>query len=291
MSTLPRLSLASAAPGLIPRKGFTARLVILASAVTGFLAVLLLGLSLTADAVATSWQDKLTQSATVRLPAATSETDIALLLDILRQTDGVQSSQVLSRAETVALLEPWLSGGDFPAGLSLPRLVTVTGTPDLAGLRLRLQGELPGAVLDDHGAWRKPVVAAAGRVQLLALAGASAVALATCAIIALAAQAALAANAQVVAVLRTVGARDGAIVMLFVRRFTNRTFAGAAVGSGVAAAALAAMSVAPGPLPILGGSMGFQGSGWLLPVLVPIASAIIAGLTTAAAARVVLRET
>ncbi len=40
---------------------------------------------------------------------------------------------------------------------------------DADGLRLRLAAEAPGAVLDDHSRWRRPLVAAAGRLRLLGL--------------------------------------------------------------------------------------------------------------------------
>ena len=44
----------------------------------------------------------------------------------------------------------------------MPTSIEVVRDPevlDLEGLRLRLAGEVPGAVLDDHTRWREPLVA------------------------------------------------------------------------------------------------------------------------------------
>ena len=87
------------------------------------------------------------------------------------------------------------------------------------GLRLRLAAEAPGAVLDDHTRWRRPLVRAAERLRMLGWASILLIAATTAAMITLAANAALAANAQVIGVLRLVGARDAYIARAFERRF------------------------------------------------------------------------
>ena len=98
------------------------------------------------------------------------------------------------------------------------------------------------------------------------------IAAASAAMITLAAKAALAANGQVIRVLRLIGARDITIATAFVRRFTHRAAIGAAVGTlfGMAAVAvLPDMDAAGGFLT----GLGFQGWGWLLPLLIPVTAA------------------
>ena len=93
----------------------------------------------------------------------------------------------------------------------MPKLIAITETPDgydTDGLRARLAGEAPGAVLDDHTRWREPLVRAADRLRLFGLVSLALITATTATIITLAASAALAANAQVIGVLRLVGARD-----------------------------------------------------------------------------------
>ncbi|NIR61201.1 MAG: cell division protein FtsX, partial [Gammaproteobacteria bacterium] len=92
------------------------------------------------------------------------------------------------------------------------------------------QAEVPGAVLDDHTRWRRPLVSAASRLRLLGIVSLLLIGAAMAAMITLAAQAALAANTQVIAVLRLVGARDSYITRAFVRRFTLRALGGSALG-------------------------------------------------------------
>ena len=70
------------------------------------------------------------------------------------------------------------------------------------------------------------------------------------AMITLAARAALAANAEVIRVLRLVGAKDSYIARAFVRRFTLRTLAGAAVGARCRACSVS--PPCPPPMPPAG---------------------------------------
>ena len=85
-------------------------------------------------------------------------------------------------------------------------------------------------MLDDHTRWRRPLAVAAERLRLLGVLSIVLIGAPMAAMITLAANAALAANAQVIRVLRLVGARDSYIARAFVRRFTLRALAGAAVG-------------------------------------------------------------
>eukprot|EP01036_Dinobryon_divergens_P052900 gene52900-70727_t len=109
------------------------------------------------------------------------------------------------------------------------------------------------------------------------------------AMITLAANAALAANAQVIRVLRIVGAQDDYIAAAFVRRFTVRALVGSAIG---AVAGLIGVALLP-PVDEAGGfltGLGFQGAGWLLPLLLPPVAAVVALIATRAAAFRKLRE-
>jgi cell division transport system permease protein len=217
---------------------------------------------------------------------------VAIVEEILAATPGVAGARALGDDETRALLEPWF-GPDLPLeALPLPRLVEIAETGagfDAEGLRLRLQAEAPGAVLDDHTRWRRPLAVAAGRLRLLgtlslALIGAS---LAT--MVTLAAGAALAANAQVIRVLRLVGATDSYIARAFVRRFTLRAFWGAAAGAAAGTLGVAFLPRADTAGGFLTG-LGFTGLWWLLPLALPAVAAVVAFAATRVAAFAKLRE-
>jgi len=207
-------------------------------------------------------------------------------LRLLATTSGVASARALDLAEQKALLEPWF-GPDLPVeDLPIPQLIEVIENRqgfDVDGLRLRLAAEVPGAVLDDHTRWRRPLVEAASRLRLLGVVSILLIGAAAAAMITLAANVALAANTQVISVLRLVGARDAYIAQAFVRRFTLRALTGAAIGTGLAAIAVFFMPAAQTEGGFLTG-LGFQGLEWLwLLVIPPLVAAVAFGATQAAA--------
>lgn len=272
---------------VVPPSGFTARLTFLTAAAMAFLAVFALALSLAAGRVASEWSEALARSSTIRISAPIAQLDAQAnaVLEVLRTTPGVAEARMLSPEEQAALLEPWL-GPDLPIEtLPVPRLIEVIETaegysPD--GLRLRLVAEAPGAVLDDHTRWRRPLIKAAGRLRLLGWLSLVLIFGTMGGMITLAANAALAANAQVITVLRLVGARDTYIAGAFMRRFTRRAGTGALIGT---AFGMLTMAVLPteGTESFLTG-LGFQGMGWVAPVFIPPLGAAVALFATRAAA-------
>ena len=278
---------------VVPPAGQSAWLTLLIAGAMAFLCVFALALSVAADRLAARWGEALSRTATVRISAPATQMDeqTAIVLEVLRTTPGVASARVIPVEEQGALLEPWF-GPDLPLDLlALPRLVEVTEAPegfDSMGLRLRLAAEAPGAVLDDHTRWRRPLVEAAARLRALAALSMALIGGATAAMVTLAASASLAANAQVIGVLRLVGARDRFIARAFVRRFTLRALIGAALGTAAGMGALLAMPDTAGSGGLLSG-LGFAGVEWLYPLAVPPLAAIVAWAATRAAAFRVLR--
>lgn len=279
---------------VVPPTGFTARLTVFASGAMAFLAVFALALSLATGRLAQQWGDALAQSATIRVSAPDGQVDqqVLAVMEVLQTTPGVADARVLTDDEQRALLEPWF-GPDLPLDtLPVPRLIEVTEAGDgfdPDGLRQRLAGEAPGAILDDHARWREPLVRAAGRLRLLGGVSIALIAMTTAAMITLAAQAALAANNQVIHVLRLVGARDSYIAGAFVRRFTLRALIGAAAGMVIGLVAILFLPSADVGGGFLTG-LGFRGWHWLLPLLIPPLAALVAYVATRHAANRTLQE-
>jgi cell division transport system permease protein len=293
MSALLLLATDRQADRIVPPTGYTARLTLFTAAAMAFLAIFAIALSLATSRVASQWSDALARSSTIRIsaPAPQMNAQIAAVERVLQTTPGIADFRVLSRDEQAALLEPWLGAGIPIESLPVPALIEVIEDEDgfaAEGLRLRLRAEAPGAVLDDHTRWRQPLVEAARGLRVLGLLSLLLIAGATGAMITLAAQAALAANRQVIQVLRLVGARDTYIAGAFMRRFTNRAALGATVGS---MAGVIAITLLPGTNTAESflTDLGFQGAGWLTPLLVPPAVAALALLATRAAAERVLK--
>lgn len=277
----------------VPPTGHSARLTVLTAGAMAFLAVFALALSMATGRLADRWSNELARSATVRISAPKGQiaAQTQAALKVLTETPGVESARALSEDEQRALLSPWL-GADLPLDrLAIPQLIEVIETGDgfdATGLRARLQGEVPGAVLDDHSRWRAPLVRAADRLRALGWISLGLIMAALAGMITLAASAALAANAQVIRVLRLVGARDVYIAGAFVRRFTLRAFAGALVGALAGMIAIWLLPEADTAGGFLTG-LGFEGLQWLIPLAVPLVSAIVAFVATRAAALRALR--
>jgi cell division transport system permease protein len=283
----------TSADRIVPPSGFTVRLTSFTAGAMAFLAVFALALSLASGRLAERWAAALADTATVRVsaPPGQMKQQVAKVLQILKQTPGVASARALSDAEQKKLLEPWF-GPDLPIdALPVPRLIDLREAGpgfDVEGLRNRLAGAVPGAVLDDHTRWRRPLVAAADRLRLLGLVAILLIGGATAAMITLAANAALAANGQVIGVLRLIGARDAYIARAFVRRFTLRALGGALAGTLAGMGAVALLPAASEAGGFLTG-LGFQGLGWLWPLAIPPLAGIVSFLATRAAAFATLR--
>jgi cell division transport system permease protein len=276
---------------VVPASRGTATLTWVAAAIMAFVAVFAVALGLAAGRLAARWDATLAQTATLRLSAPVAElpAQTEAALEILRTTPGVAAARVIDAEEARALLEPWF-GPDLPIeALALPRLIEIVEGPggfDPVGLRLRLAGEAPGAVLDDHSRWRRPLVQAAGGLRQVALVAVVLIGVAMAAMVALAAGFALAANAQTIRVLRLVGARDAYIARAFTRRFALRALGGAALGTAAGMGALALLPADPGG--VLDG-LGPQGADWLAMLALPPAAGLVAWATTRVAAFRVLR--
>ena len=279
---------------IVPPSGPTAWLTTFTAGAMTFLAVFALALSLASGRLADRWSDALARTATIRIsaPADQLPTQTRIVLDLLAQTPGIASARALEDDEQRKLLEPWF-GPDLPIeALPLPRLIEITeAVPgyDGEGLRLRLAAEAPGAVLDDHTRWRKPLAVAAERLRLLGILSILLIGAAMAAMITLAATAALAANAQVIRVLRLVGARDAYIARAFVRRFTLRALTGSAIGAAAGMLGVLLLPSADEAGGFLTG-LGFQGWGWLWPLVLPLLAALVAFAATRLAAFRKLRE-
>ncbi len=279
---------------IVPQSGTTARLTVFVSGVMAFLAVIALAVSLTTNRVASLWAEELAQSATLRLPAdpATADALLVSALDVLQTTPGISSVRALSQDEQQALLEPWF-GPDLPLdALPMPQLIEIVANGegyDVDGLRARLSAQVPGAILDDHEAWRAPLLDAARRVRLIGWSVIVLIGATVAAMITLAAQAALAANVQVIGVLRLVGAKDAYIARAFVRRFTLRAGGGAIAGAIIGVIVVLLMPQGDGSDSLMLG-VGFEGAEWVWPLMIPFLAASVAFFATRSAAFRRLRE-
>ena len=265
---------------VVPPGGWSAGALGLLAAVLAFFAVLALALTLAAGRLAAAWEGEAGETATLQVFAGDEviEEQARAALDVLRQTPGVRSVRMVDLAEQERLLEPWLGPEAPMESLPLPLMIEVAtdrGALDTAALKERLATAAPGAVYDDHAAWRLPLAATAGRLGRFGLASLGLFGLALGAGLVLAAQRAMAANGSAIRTLRLVGAEDGFIARGFARRLTLRAGAGALAGTaaGIVLVALLPRGSEAGFFLV---GIGLSGWQWPVTLLVPAAAVAIA---------------
>jgi cell division transport system permease protein len=282
-------------PPIVPSSGWAAALTALSALAMSFLAVLTLSAGFAADRLADTWKSELAQVATVRVSVAAEDMEarVTAALAVLAVVPEVTDARLLSDAEHLALLEPWLGAGDWLADLPVPRLIEVRlegAGPDIAALQAQLDQAAPGAVYDDHARWRDPLVRAATALRRLAWFATALIAFAAAGMVMLAARATLAGNVEVVRVVRLIGGEEKFIENAFVRRLTVRGAVGGLMGAALGGASVALMpELAPaGPLAL---SLSPDLAGWAMLLLgVPAAVAAIAWATARHSVRLLLRQ-
>ena len=246
------------------------------------------------------WSSAITREATIQLrpqPGRDIEADLARAAAIAGDTAGIATARPLSRDDAEGLLEPWLGRGLDLASLPVPRLVALKleaeGRPDLPALAGRIAAEIPGATLDDHGAWLSRLSTAANTVVGVAVALVGIVLAAAGLAIAFATRGFMIGSRDVIDVLHLVGADETFVARQFASRFLRLGLGSAAIGVGGAALAMFALGrfASSGDEPeALFGAFALGWPGYGLIALVGLAVGGIAGLVSGATAKRFFRD-
>lgn len=226
---------------LAPASSIAGRSLVAVIAIMTFLAALAAGSALFVADASADWRKEAAREASVQIRAVSGrdlEADVSKAVAVLAATEGVQDVRVYSKAESEALLAPWLGSGLDLAELPTPRMIVIrldsARRADIEALRQRLSDAVPAAALDDHRLWierladmaRTAVAVAAFIFVLIVVATGLAIAFAT--------RAAMAGNREIIEVLHIVGAADSYIARQFERHFLALGLRGSALG-GLAA--------------------------------------------------------
>lgn len=254
--------------------------------------VYLAGLSLAGmmslASVVERWDTGLKGTVTVQVPPGAFRASggaMEKLLPLLRKTQGVVAARALSKAETAALLEPWLGEEALGADLPLPRLIDVKVRtdpgPDLKALATALSAVVPGTIVDDHRKSLDRLITFARSVELVAIAIVILVALAAVATMAFITRTGLAIHRDGIELLHLMGAFDGYVARQFQGQALGLGLKGGAIGTALTVVTVAALShmagaVGAGLLPRL--DLGL--TQWLVLAAVPLGVTAIAMITT-----------
>lgn len=211
---------------IIPGDTVVRRALVFVVASMSLLACIALAVVITAHRSAERWSSDIADEITVQLtptgPLEVSEM-VSRTLTILQATPGIERASALTQGELQTLLEPWLGDDIAFDTLPVPGLIRVEidadAPPNFEALAVRLEAEVPGAVLDDHAFWldrlqggARIVVWIGGGLFFLVLS-------VMIASVVFATRAAVSTNKEIVDVLNLVGANESFIAFEFQRHF------------------------------------------------------------------------
>lgn len=259
-------------------------------AVMAFIAALSLALSLAVESAAARFGAGLTGNVTVEVPYSevpgAAEAQAATVASSVTRLPGVLSADVIPKAATAKLVEPWL-GADLAGsglegtGLPLPTLVDVRvdsgHPPDPDALAAVAAAAGPGIRIDDHRMWLDRLLGWVMAVRVAAMAALACAVIGIVLTIALATRAALAIHREVIEILHVIGAQDGYIARQFQHQALWMGLRGGVIGAALAAFLIlligtAGMQLPSGLLPAL--EMGARE--WGSVAALPLAAALIA---------------
>ncbi|WP_422364923.1 cell division protein FtsX [Pelagibius sp.] len=263
-------------------------------AIMVYLAALALAGAMAANKLAARWDSGLAGSLTVQLPAAppgaeseaAGQQDPALqaVVDLLEQTPGVVTTEVLQSGEISALLEPWLGEALLIDDLPLPRLIAVTidpdQPPDLTVLRRAVLAAAPGSIVDDHQRWLAHLLDLAWAVEIMAIVVVAMVLLAAAIMVAFVTRMGLAAHDQAIELLHLIGAQDSYVAKQFQSHALSLGLRGGLIGLACALPTLylgrsLLERIESGLLP----ELALRPHEWSLLILLPVASALVTMFT------------
>lgn len=252
-----------------------------------YLAVLALAGVLILHSAAARWDRGEVENVTVQVvPVVGQDTQATVerAVQVLRETSGVAEVRALTRAENVALLEPWLGPGNVPRDLPLPRLIDVRlisgvalDTEALAG-RLREAGS--GITVDDPKLWLERLSDFGQSLEAVALAVVVLIGLAAVGTVIFTTRMGLAIHQGIIELLHLMGARDSYVAQLFQSQALSLGIRGGLIGIVLGAATLVGLQQVAKQLSTpLVPNLSMAGWSWAVLVLVPVVIALIAMLT------------
>lgn len=289
------------------RRALADRMVPFLVAAMAFLAALAIAGWMGAAALTSHWESGAGSTMTVQVPnagdpdATGSGTRLDAVQAALAAEPGVESAKTLSDEEINVLLRPWLGTDLNTLAVPVPAVIAVRvagETSDLNVLAAKLTEKAPGTIIEDHAAWAGRLGTLTRSLQLCSGLVLLLVTLVTAAVIAVATRSGLAARRDAVLIVYQLGATDGYIAQRFATRAATLASVGGLIGGlfalpvvftltalavplagGTAPAPTASAAFAFLPLPL-----------WLLPIILPIAAAVVGYITAQITMRQWLRQ-
>jgi cell division transport system permease protein len=233
---------------ILPASTVSSRALTLVVSIMTFLACLTFGSVILVNQTASAWQNQISREATIQIRPA-DDLDMDAALEKARQLaaafPGVTGAEIVDRAATARLLEPWLGTGLDIDTLPVPRLVVVTintdAPPDFEAFAAAVARDLPNATFDSHRTWVDRLITMARTTAIIGAIIFVLMLTATILTVVFATRGAMAGAGHVIEVLHFIGAESRYIALLFRNRFFLIGLWGAAVGGSLAIAVFFAL--------------------------------------------------
>lgn len=245
------------------------------------------------------WRHAMADRWTVELNAGdpgrpASQADMQQALTTLSAVPGIKAARPVKPEELTRILQPWLGDPAMVAQLPLPALIDIVvdsdKPPDAAAVARQLQGILPDARLDDHGAWTRDLSRLATTGEAMGLGMFAMIVITAILTVAAAARARLAINRPEIELLHRIGASDGYIAHQFETSAFRSAVAGAVLGTAFAAAAgVLLLKLGPSIAP-LAAQLRLTRTDWIALAAVPVGLVMLVTFVTRSTARALLRR-
>ena len=236
---------------LVPEDSIAGRALVVVIAIMTFLACLTAGGAILVSEASEAWRGDVSRDVTIQIkPRAGEDVEalVAAAAEIASRAPGVADAVAYTKAQSEAMLAPWLGEGVDLGQLPIPRLIIVHMEPDhredLEPLRAALAAGAPQASLDDHRLWLSRLDTMAGAIVVFAAALFALMIVAMATAVGFATRGAMAGAREIVEVLHFVGAADSYIAGQFQGHFLRLGLRGAGIGGGAAALFFAVASLA-----------------------------------------------
>lgn len=281
---------------IVPPANLSSKALIVVVIIMSFLACLTLGFVTLIQETSKTWQNQISEEITIQIkPEEGRDMELALLdaKSLALEFSGTLSAEIVDKADTARLLEPWLGEGFNMDELPVPRLLIITidkdNPPDFDSMRKTLAETIPNAYLDDHRTWAGRLVSMAQNTVFIGVGLLSLVLVATTLTVVFATRGAMSVNHEIIEVLHFVGAESSFVANEFQKHFLLTGFYGGAIGGGLAAFVFfitdiwqgASMATALNDqASALFGSFSMGPAGYLGIAIIIVTVAILTALTT-----------
>ncbi|MCF6215328.1 MAG: hypothetical protein L3J58_04040 [Emcibacter sp.] len=183
------------------------------------------------------WTQSLSNRLTVQVTTAdqeTRETQVRQVMQLLRNTPGIEHVRKLNEVEIEQLLEPWLGAGNVTSDLPVPDILDVTVSRalkiNLDALNAQISKISGNIHLDDHQQWLGRFLRLMDMVEYTALGILLLVVMATICMVIFGTKAGMAENRETIAIMHHLGAQDSMVARAYQNRFMVYGLKGGVIG-------------------------------------------------------------